>query len=156
MKTVQVEKESLHNKIMGRDGKERRNMRPYVAEFVLKKVGKETKVQKDYLRPAQMVYLGEKGCSEELDQRRYTWEAPQYVPLSIGSCVSFNEFETVDGMFEDGQWRDMTFFEIRKYLTDQAAQDKATKPKAIRAVAHADSPMEPGLPADPFTEGFEL
>lgn len=156
MKTIPIEKESLHNKIMGRDGKERINMRPFVAEFVLKKVGKETKVQKDYLRPAQMVFLGEKGCPEDLDQRRYTWEAPQYVPLSIGTCVSYNEFETVDGMFEDGQWRDMTFYEIRKHLNDQAAHDKALKPKAPRAGALADSSTDPGLPADPFAQGTEL
>lgn len=134
-------------------------MRPFVAEFVLKKVGKETKVQKDYLRPAQMVFLGERGCPEDRDQRRYTWEAPQYVPLSIGSCVSYNEFETVDGMFEDGQWRDMTFYEIRKHLNDQDAQDKALKPtksKPTSAGALADSPLEPGLPADPFAQGVQL
>lgn len=130
-------------------------MRPFVAEFVLKKVGKETKVQKDYLRPTSMQYLGEKGCSEELDQRRYTWDAPQFVPLSIGSCVSYNEFETKDGMFEDGQWREMTFFEIRKHLTDQAG----SKPKSKAPVAAApveSSGEDAGLPTDPFEQGTAL
>lgn len=153
MKTLPIEKESLRNRIIGRDGKERINMRPFVAEFVLKKVGKEIKVQKDYLRPTQTTYLGAKGCTEDLDQRRYTWEAPQFVPLSIGSCVNYNEFETVDGMFEDGQWRDMTFFEIRKHLSDQAAQDKAlepSKPKPSGADASTDSSIEPAIPADPY------
>ncbi|MGF6348201.1 hypothetical protein [Variovorax sp. W2I14] len=36
MKTVQIEKESIHNRIIGNDGKER-SPKPFVAQFVLKK-----------------------------------------------------------------------------------------------------------------------
>ena len=144
MKTVQIEKESIHNRIIGNDGKER-SPKPFVAQFVLKKEGKETKVRKDYLRPTTTEYLGDKDGPPEDNQRRYTWDAPQHTPLSIGSCVSYNEFETLDGMFIDGQWQEMSFYDIRKHLLEEAARDadkKASKGKKAKEDSIAEDPFE--------------
>lgn len=128
--TITIEKQSLHNCIPKRDGTQKINTRPFVAEFVL---GKDKKISKNFLKPTFTSYLGEKGCSEEDDQRAYTWEAPDNVPLAIGSCVSYNEFTTDEGMFIGGDWQPMTFFEIRKHLEAEALNAKASKPKAIKA-----------------------
>ena len=128
--TITIEKQSLHNCIPKRDGTQKINTRPFVAEFVL---GKDQKVSKNFLKPTFTSYLGEKGCSEELDQRSYTWEAPDNVPLAIGSCVSYDRFDTEEGMFIGGEWKPMTFAEIKQLLVAEAANDEAANAEANQA-----------------------
>lgn len=122
MKTITIEKESLHNAIVNKVGT-KVNKRPFVAEFILNK----KKVERTFLRPTFTQFLGGKGCSPEEDQRRYTWEAPEDTPLAIGSCVSYNEFNTDEGMFVSGEWQPMTFSEITKHLEREQLNENQAK-----------------------------
>ena len=112
--TITIEKQSLHNCIPKRDGTQKINTRPFVAEFVL---GKDKKVSKNFLKPTFTSYLGEKGCSAELDQRSYTWEVPEDVPLAIGSCVSYDRFDTW-GQAPNGRdgWECFFFYHLSLHL----------------------------------------
>ena len=127
--TITIKKESVYNGIPVKDGEVKTNKRPYVARFVLE--GK--KVSKSFLQPSSMKFLGSKGCSEELDQRAYTWEVPEDVPLAIGSCVSYDRFDTEEGMFIGGEWKPMTFAEIKQLLVAEAANDEAANAEANQA-----------------------
>jgi hypothetical protein len=136
MKTVQIEKESIRNQIVGRDGIPK-SPKPYVAEFFIEGNGNDAKVRKNFLKPIKTKYI-------EDEQRHYTWEAPQDVPIAIGTCKSYNEFTVEEGMYINGVWKEMTFREIGDFLkaeaanAKQAAKDHVELPNSLIA----DDPFE--------------
>lgn len=143
MKTIQIEKESFHVRMMCKDGKER-PFWPYVAEMRLTGSGKDTKVVKKYLKTTTREFLTPKDTPPEEARSNLTWDAPQWVPLSIGTCVNSTTFDEALGMFEDGEWKEMTFSDVRKHLAAEAARDENTKKTKSK------KPNEDSIAEDPF------
>lgn len=129
--------------MMCKDGKER-TFWAYVAEFYLTNAGKDSKLEKKYLKTTTREFLTPKDTPPEEARSNLTWDAPQWVPLSIGTCINSTTFEEKLGMYEDGEWKEMTFSEIRKHLAAEAARDENAKK------SKGKKPMDDSIAEYPF------
>ena len=135
---------TIYNCITDKHGKEKVNKRPYISKFFLDKEGK---VEREFLRAAATEYHGAYGCKVEDNQYTAHYEVADLTPVAIGKNVDYSTYTTEEGMFVQGVWTPMTWFEIRDYLKGGALQAKARKEEL------ADVPDVPeDTWADPFSD----